>query len=371
VVEATRKRRVEEEEIEEKLMTESEKEKDEFCERDVEDMEVLLDGGQGEMWSIHDRARQKKRRIERGQLHFAMAMQELEILWPERGHSERERENIGGGSGRCQSEAHPSEGNTSDVKCHGEANCEQAQCHSEANPSERKQISEANCHSEAKRVRLFVRDDDTVSTASETEDEESLLGEADEGNDHSEIIWDANPPLHWDLDPPRLEAGGRVDGSNKRQLRRENKARRIAAQELQQESSFWTTHAGEFVAPEKKIALEKWRGSMCPSNLALDHPAAEKLLEYATGGCPANTGKPWTKEQMWAAVEIECASSIQKTEMRPREARRRNTGAHGDVGVSALGEINSWMVMCSASSAEKEDRSSASIITSSPLCSST
>jgi hypothetical protein len=57
------------------------------------------------------------------------------------------------------------------------------------------------------------------------------------------------------------------------------------------------------VAPDKKIALEKWRGSMCPANLALEHPAAEKLLEYATGGCPANTGKPWSKEQMWAAVE--------------------------------------------------------------------
>jgi hypothetical protein len=42
---------------------------------------------------------------------------------------------------------------------------------------------------------------------------------------------------------------------------------------------------------------------MCPSNLALHHPAAAKLLQYATGGCPCNTGKPWTKSQMWAAVE--------------------------------------------------------------------
>jgi hypothetical protein len=144
-----------------------------------------------------------------------------------------------------------------------------------------------------------VRDDDTVSTASETEDDESLGGDSDGGNDHSKIMWDANPPLHWDLGPPRLQAGTRVDGTNKRQ----NKAKRVAAQEAQQEASFWTTHAGEFVTPEKKKALEKWRGSMCPSNLALDHPAAEKLLEYAMGGCPANTGKPWTKEQMWAAVE--------------------------------------------------------------------
>ena len=49
--------------------------------------------------------------------------------------------------------------------------------------------------------------------------------------------------------------------------------------------------------------LEEWRNQMCPKNLALDHPAAGKLLKYATGGCPANTGKPWTKEMIHAAVE--------------------------------------------------------------------
>jgi hypothetical protein len=42
---------------------------------------------------------------------------------------------------------------------------------------------------------------------------------------------------------------------------------------------------------------------MCPRGLALHHPAAAKLLEYATGGCPANTGRNWSKEQIWAAVE--------------------------------------------------------------------
>lgn len=108
---------------------------------------------------------------------------------------------------------------------------------------------------------------------------------------------------YWDLGPPRLASGARVDGSNKRQLRRENKARRVAAQEQQAEESFWTTHAGEFETPEKKRVLETWKGSMCPKNLALDHPAAEEFLKYATGGCPANTGQPWTKQQMGEAVE--------------------------------------------------------------------
>jgi hypothetical protein len=41
---------------------------------------------------------------------------------------------------------------------------------------------------------------------------------------------------------------------------------------------------------------------MCPRNLALDHPAAAKLLQYATGGCPVNSGKPWTKEMMHKAM---------------------------------------------------------------------
>ncbi len=42
---------------------------------------------------------------------------------------------------------------------------------------------------------------------------------------------------------------------------------------------------------------------MCPSRLALYHPAAVTLLEYATGGCPTNTGKPWTPTQMQAAID--------------------------------------------------------------------
>ena len=42
---------------------------------------------------------------------------------------------------------------------------------------------------------------------------------------------------------------------------------------------------------------------MWPQKLALRHPAAAKLLQYATGGCPCKTGKEWTKEEIWEAVE--------------------------------------------------------------------
>jgi hypothetical protein len=96
------------------------------------------------------------------------------------------------------------------------------------------------------RPRFFIDDDATVSTAPETDDDMSLDGADCGENDQVGIVWDANPPLHWKLDAPRLNSGARVDGTNKRQLRRENKARRVAAQEQQDEGSFWTTHAGEF-----------------------------------------------------------------------------------------------------------------------------
>ncbi len=42
---------------------------------------------------------------------------------------------------------------------------------------------------------------------------------------------------------------------------------------------------------------------MCPKGLALDHPAAATLNEYATYGCPAKTGKLWTKAEIWEVVE--------------------------------------------------------------------
>jgi hypothetical protein len=41
---------------------------------------------------------------------------------------------------------------------------------------------------------------------------------------------------------------------------------------------------------------------MRPKGLALHHPVANLLEEYATLGCPPRTGKPWTKEEVWEAV---------------------------------------------------------------------
>ena len=41
---------------------------------------------------------------------------------------------------------------------------------------------------------------------------------------------------------------------------------------------------------------------MCPSVLAVHHPAYETFKKYATGGCPVKTGRDCTKEGIHAAV---------------------------------------------------------------------
>ena len=41
---------------------------------------------------------------------------------------------------------------------------------------------------------------------------------------------------------------------------------------------------------------------MYPQGLALHHPAAATLLRYATKGCPVETGKHWSLEELEAAI---------------------------------------------------------------------
>jgi hypothetical protein len=105
------------------------------------------------------------------------------------------------------------------------------------------------------------------------------------------------------LQPPQLADGSRVNGDNKRQLKKENKEKRIEKQINQEPVSHWANHEGNFKMPPELSGIDKWEGEMCPSGLALHHPAAATLLEYATGGCPTNTGNSWTKQQMQEAID--------------------------------------------------------------------
>jgi hypothetical protein len=57
------------------------------------------------------------------------------------------------------------------------------------------------------------------------------------------------------------------------------------------------------IATTDHASQPPYRNSMCPAGQALQHPAASLLNEWSQLGCPTKTGRPWTKEQMWEAVE--------------------------------------------------------------------
>lgn len=52
----------------------------------------------------------------------------------------------------------------------------------------------------------------------------------------------------------------------------------------------------------KNSPVRDHRNNMCPSGSALHHPAAATLVEYSTKGCPTKTGRPWTLQEVEAAI---------------------------------------------------------------------
>ena len=93
--------------------------------------------------------------------------------------------------------------------------------------------------------------------------------------------------------------------SRRRQVRCANKRKRVALQEQQgDEISYWTRHqATSTIKPMGREYPTDMQGQMCPAGNALSHPAANLLRNYATQGCPSNTGANWTVDQLDAAVE--------------------------------------------------------------------
>ena len=102
---------------------------------------------------------------------------------------------------------------------------------------------------------------------------------------------------------PRHEDGNVVTGNTKKLLRIENKRRRIERQEHQARQSHWAWQKGKFSIPTPKQGPIKFKGGMCPAGLALHHPAADLLTQYASGGCPVQTGRPWSRAEMQAAIK--------------------------------------------------------------------
>ena len=106
------------------------------------------------------------------------------------------------------------------------------------------------------------------------------------------------------IQPPILLATGHlVTGAETDKLRLQNKRRRQALQDTQSPATFWTTHTGTAVLPPQDTRPDNYRNEMCPAGIASAHPAGSVLTEWAQMGCPTRTGKPWTKAEMWEAVE--------------------------------------------------------------------
>ena len=106
------------------------------------------------------------------------------------------------------------------------------------------------------------------------------------------------------LKPPTLDStGGDVTGADTPQHRIENKRRRRAQLASQPLRTKWTRYQGEYELPDPLPELANHRGEMCPSGLALHHPAAPLLKEWATYGCPTNTGRPWKREETQEAID--------------------------------------------------------------------
>ncbi len=106
------------------------------------------------------------------------------------------------------------------------------------------------------------------------------------------------------LKPPMLDStGGMVTSADTQKHRIKNRRKWKATLATQAATSQWTIYHGEFELPPLMTPLEQHHEEICPSGLALFHPAAELLKEWATYGCLTQTGQPWTQELMQAAVD--------------------------------------------------------------------
>ena len=85
-------------------------------------------------------------------------------------------------------------------------------------------------------------------------------------------------------------------------LRKENQNKRHNCQDEQRPQAYWSTHEGKFKLPADLPPPGKHQNNICPSVLAVHHPACETLQKYSTGWCPVKTDQNWTKEEIHAAV---------------------------------------------------------------------
>ena len=135
---------------------------------------------------------------------------------------------------------------------------------------------------------------------------------------YKEFFGDGNAELQ--LSQPRLENGDVVRGAEKRQWKKITKAtRNKRLQEQVEPPGYWKRHKGNVLVPPMGAPAGSHRGGMCPSNVALQHPAGPTLQKYATDGCPVESGRLWTREEVEFAVsqgphEMDEAAMVQFAE---------------------------------------------------------
>jgi hypothetical protein len=109
---------------------------------------------------------------------------------------------------------------------------------------------------------------------------------------------------HTGLSQPRLATTREtITGANKNKMRAENRKQRRALQTADPGTQ-WTTHGGDNALPPSAAdkAQPPHRNAMCPAGLAMRHPAADTLMEWAKLGCPTKTGRPWTQADLEDAI---------------------------------------------------------------------
>ncbi len=106
------------------------------------------------------------------------------------------------------------------------------------------------------------------------------------------------------LSQPHIAATGEaITGANKNKMQAENRKRQRALQQADPGTQ-WTTHGSDRVLPPcaDNKTRPPHRNAMCPAGLAMRHPAADTLLEWAQLGCPTKTGRLWTQADMEEAI---------------------------------------------------------------------
>ncbi len=99
------------------------------------------------------------------------------------------------------------------------------------------------------------------------------------------------------LNPTCLQVTSKpITGANKKQMQAENCKRRRALQQAEQATPLWTMYEGTQILPAQAANKSRpaYCNSMCPASLAVEHPAATNLMDWAQFRCLTKTGKSWT-----------------------------------------------------------------------------